>query len=192
MYSLFDIILASEAKQDDSAIDPSSLNNTQISNLLVDYIAKDKTDSFESLMSKVIHHLQSSKSKDSSNKIDLNTILNFRFRGNSLLMLAAEKNNLTIVSKILEYNDKLESVSINVNDSSDQNVTSLFFACRRNNIDMVKLLMSNGANPNIITQSGKHKFSTMLVAATQMNNIEMMKTLLNDTNNNYKHTFDWV
>ena len=54
---------------------------------------------------------------------------------------------------------------------------------------MVELLMSNGANPNIIPNDGRSA-TTMMLAAFK-GNLSLIKVLLN-VENKYKYGFNWV
>jgi ankyrin repeat protein len=63
---------------------------------------------------------------------------------------------------------------ININANNDTYETPLMYACKLNKLVFVKLLLSNGANPNIYSQ---HNYSC-LHSAIANNNSEMVKTLI--------------
>ena len=67
----------------------------------------------------------------------------------------------------------------------------MYYACHGSNAEMVKLLLSHNADPNIIPH-GDHEYAvTTLMAAAIAGNVEIIKLLLN-LNKTFKHSFDWV
>ena len=70
--------------------------------------------------------------------------------GKSILMYACEFGYLNSVERILRYAD--------VNLMNVKNQSALTFACKNNNIEVIKLLKKNGAKTNIIDGLGKFPF----------------------------------
>ena len=75
-----------------------------------------------------------------------------------------------------------------VNRVNFVNENGIFLACRNNNLEMVKLLMKHGGDPNI----RRNHSATTMISAGLKGNIEMLECLLNRTNDQFKHSFDWV
>lgn len=69
---------------------------------------------------------------------------------------------------------------ININAHSDTYETPLMYACKLNKLVFVKLLLSNGANPNIYSQLNY----SCLHCAIENNNYDMVKILI-DYNSDY-------
>lgn len=96
-------------------------------------------------------------------KIDKDTLDD---KGSSLLILACYRGNQEVA-------DFLISIKANLNYESD-NGTALMAAVVKNNMNLVDLLLKNGANPDLTDANG----ITALMLAVQFNNAEMVKQLL--------------
>lgn len=69
--------------------------------------------------------------------------------GNTLLHFAVEKNNLKLIKKLAPFN-------IDINSKNNENLSALQVACMRGNNDkIIKYLLLNGANKNVITDFGE-------------------------------------
>ena len=75
-----------------------------------------------------------------------------------------------------------------MNGVSYNNTTAIYEACFNNSVEIVKLLMKNKANPNIIPNNTYTQ--TTLMAATFNGNLELVKILLN-LDKSYEISFDW-
>ena len=62
-----------------------------------------------------------------------------------------------------------------MNFANERNETPLMWACQSNNIEMVKVLMENNANPNIVDVDNFSPF----MAAVQLGNRPIVEILLN-------------
>ena len=67
-------------------------------------------------------------------------------------------------------------------------MTAILNAAGTGNVSMLKLLMMNNANPNVISTE-KHR--TTFLYAAQHGNVELFRILLN-LNKEYPQSFDWV
>ncbi len=72
-----------------------------------------------------------------------------RYSGISLLTDAISKNNIDIVDILLKYGN-----NININEVSRNNVTALYLACYIGNIEIVKKLITYGADINKANNNG--------------------------------------
>ena len=69
--------------------------------------------------------------------------------GNTLLHFAVEKNNLKLIKKLAPFN-------IDINSKNNENLSALQVACMRGNNDkIIKYLLLNGANKNVVTDFGE-------------------------------------
>lgn len=94
--------------------------------------------------------------------------------GNSLLIETLNEN-IYSDSEILIFIEKCIEYNINLNFQNEKSDTALLIATRLyNNNDIVELLLSNGANPNIATIEN----FTPLHESSQSGNYEMTKMLL--------------
>lgn len=114
----------------------------------------------------------------------LDTVVNSthgRFK-RPLIVIAAEKNNLTAVELLLKH-------KAGVNHTDKTNWTALHQACKHGNLQMVETLMKNGGDPNIVAKDKDEQTCMMLAALS--GNVDVIKCLIN-ANKEYKHSFDWV
>lgn len=65
---------------------------------------------------------------------------------NCLLLAAAEKNDTAAAQSLIELGANINAKASN--STSNQNLTALYFALIHENIDLIKLLISEGANLN--------------------------------------------
>ncbi len=86
--------------------------------------------------------------------------------GSSTLILASYRGNIE-VAKFLIANVK----DLNYNSGMG---TALMGAVYKNQLELVKLLLENKANPNLVDANG----ATALILAAQTGNVEMIKLLL--------------
>lgn len=163
---------------------------------LYNHIIKQRTNEFNQLLKTILTSNNNTKdtSSNTDEKIDSNINRNVDYIVNkwkssdttnnrTLIATAAELNNQSIIESLIKID------SINVNHGDKFNRTAIYWACSNNNLPMLELLMENNGNPNVVTIDEQTQ-TTMMQAAFH-GNVSMMKCLLN-TENNYKHRFDWV
>ena len=156
----------------------SGMSSNQIAEKLYSYIDQDETQKFAVM-------LESINTKDS--KWDLNNILGkWTHKKDNLNILhkCVTSNSIEIAQLLFEKYNKFMKIN---NTSHNSTRTALVEACDQNSSDMVKLLMNNGADPNIIDKSEN---VTTLYAASKHGNKNIMQILLNDSNKN-KIEFNW-
>lgn len=145
----------------------SALNNKDI---------KRFTESFE-----VVSDEKLLKKVDS----DLNYVFNIKKYGvdeRPLLVSACIANSPEIIKTLLTVE------ALDVNNTDKHGKTAIYMACHVGNLEVVKLLLEKGADPNILpTLDGSE--STMIKTAYKGNR-DIMKELLN-LDGKYKYTFDW-
>ena len=83
---------------------------------------------------------------------------------------AIEKKDIKRVAEILQ------DTSFDVNKADNDNWTPLYWACRINNLDIVKLLLANGAQESINKANNDGK--TPLYLACWKDNLDIVKLLL--------------
>ena len=83
-------------------------------------------------------------------------------------------------------------MDVNTSATTDDNICilPLVCACQRDNIKMVELLMSHGADPNIRSTTDNDLLMYPIDAAAASGNLSMIKVLLN-VDKKYKLSFDW-
>ena len=82
------------------------------------------------------------------------------------LIIATYRNQLACVKFLIEHN-------VNVNRSSQEG-TALVGACYKGNLDIIRLLLNNGAEVDAVGSNG----STALIYAVLANNKELVKLLM--------------
>lgn len=107
-----------------------------------------------------------------------NPICNINFckvsNGQSPLFVACDRGYIKIVAQLLAY--KRMKCDINMTDS--HNRTPLMRACTKSHDEIVKLLLKNGADINILSEYGQ----SCLLSAFRINKAKICKILLNDDN----------
>ena len=88
------------------------------------------------------------------------------------IFAAIEKKDIKRVAEILQ------DTSFDVNKADNDNWTPLYWACRINNLDIVKLLLANGAQESI--NKADKLGSTPLYSACENDNLGIVKLLLAD------------
>ena len=88
------------------------------------------------------------------------------------IFAAINKNDHKRVKEILKYE------GFDVNKADNDNWTPLYWACRINNLDIVKLLLANGAQESI--NKADKLGSTPLYSACENDNLGIVKLLLAD------------
>ena len=88
-------------------------------------------------------------------------------KGSSMLILACYRSNNDVASFLINNNADINFVS--------KNGTALMACVVKNNIEMLDILISKGANVDLSDENG----ITPLILATQFNNLVMVKKLLN-------------
>lgn len=94
--------------------------------------------------------------------------------GDNCLNLASCIGNIKAVQLLLEYNKLNPTKLINLNFQNNSKWTPLMYASRNNYIEIVKLLLKYGADPNIYTNSKK----TALYWASIWNFMDIVQLLL--------------
>lgn len=93
--------------------------------------------------------------------------------GNSILHFAIIKEYLNIINFLLQYEN------ININIKNYNNETPLHYACIVNNLNIVKVLLEEGANPNNINLQNQNSLQYSVYYAKDNYNIQIIKELLN-------------
>jgi len=93
--------------------------------------------------------------------------------GNSILHFAIIKEYLNIINFLLQYEN------ININIKNYNNETPLHYACIANNLNIVKVLLEEGANPNNINLQNQNSLQYSVYYAKDNYNIQIIKELLN-------------
>jgi hypothetical protein len=91
-----------------------------------------------------------------------------------------EKKDIKQMYSILEY--IIDTINVNINDTDKDGNTALHLASKGNKIDLVKMLLFNGINPNIINYDKKIALNYAVIN----NNVDIFKVLLYK-NSNYKY-----
>ncbi len=86
--------------------------------------------------------------------------------GSRPLVIAADKGNFNTVLFLLDH-------GANINITDNTNLTALHAACYHGHVDVVDLLLSRHANPNVISENG-----TALTTACQKEHIDVIDRLL--------------
>ena len=84
----------------------------------------------------------------------------------------ARKGDVVAMKEILQEDSKL------INSKNKSGFTALILASYRNNIDLVSFLLKQGAQVNVLSETG-----TALMAATFKENVEVVKILLENNAN---------
>lgn len=87
-------------------------------------------------------------------------------RHTSLLHICAEKNNLTLMKRLMPYKP-----DVNIRDRLLR--TPLFYAAEKSNIEILKFLLDNGADPNAADRNN----SPLLYWAINFSSLEVLKML---------------
>ncbi len=95
------------------------------------------------------------------------------------LYRACKNNDINKVKKLLENNSKIQESRIDVNymDPDDNIFTPLVAAYGNENLEMMKLLLKHGADPNIQIIGG----NTLLIFATYFNSENIVLLLLENS-----------
>jgi len=93
--------------------------------------------------------------------------------GDSILHFAIIKEYLNIINFLLQYEN------ININIKNYNNETPLHYACIVNNLNIVKVLLEGGANPNNINLQNQNSLQYSVYYAKDNYNIQIIKELLN-------------
>jgi len=107
------------------------------------------------------------------NRADVNIVND---RGETPLYTAVSKGLLDIVSKMLQ------KYGGNPNILPSKNKSALVAACEKRNVDLVDMLLKNGADPNLtsVSQSGwESKYLPLSTAAAQGNSDDIIVLLIN-------------
>jgi ankyrin repeat protein len=88
-----------------------------------------------------------------------------------LVVMAVIRTNLELVTLLLEK-------GANANDRDDATLCALYRAVEKERQDLVDLLLTAGADPNLAVISGSFEGRTPLMEACQRGKMEMVKTLL--------------
>ena len=144
-------------------------NENEILTKLMEYIRKSNSRKFVGEFAKI-------RDKD-----HLQTLLNTRINDTYLIVEAAKKNNLNIVKLLAQ-----QHVNISYTDAKGE--TALHWSCYNNNDRMCEYFMHYGADPNIVTKSGKE---TPLIKAAYNGNLNILKHLFNEEKK-FLYSFDWV
>ncbi len=107
--------------------------------------------------------------------------LNSRYKnGNTLLHLTVEHDRCDFLVELLEFNPDLNIKGIfHVNIKGTFGMTALCLAGMEDNLEVAEILLTAGANPNIIhDRSYLFLFPTVLHYAIHNNNVEMTSLLL--------------
>tara|TARA_B100002052_G_C15878751_1_gene598205 strand:+ start:1148 stop:2068 length:921 start_codon:yes stop_codon:yes gene_type:complete len=106
--------------------------------------------------------------------------------GDSILHFAIIKEYLNIINLLLQYEN------ININIKNYNNETPLHYACIVNNLNIVKVLLEGGANPNNINLQNQNSLQYSVYYAKDNYNIQIIKELLNyHVNINHKDINLW-
>ena len=111
------------------------------------YINEEKEDEINRFLS------------DNSKTLKIWTYVNSENQNSTVLHLSVYKKNLTIIDQIINYckkklNDEKEKLEDFINKKNEQGVTALHYASFRGNIQIIKLLVENGAKIDITTNRG--------------------------------------
>lgn len=101
-------------------------------------------------------------------------------KGKGQIIVAIEKNDIEKVRKSLENND-INEVRKFIIDYHYNYLTPLAFACKKNNLEIAKFLIENGAdvNKNIMYgEDDKYSSSTPSMITCENNNLEMLELLI--------------
>jgi ankyrin repeat protein len=88
-----------------------------------------------------------------------------------LLLLVIQNNSIKTMKFFIEKN-------ININLQDNRGETALMYAIDYDNIEMIRLLLNAGANPNVLN-THNHTALTLAIVGNSSNNIEIIEMLLN-------------
>ena len=120
-----------------------------------------------------------SKTKEDVNKyVNNNNINNMNERGYTILMIAATNNYFELAKELI-----IRGADINIKTYC-VGETALFSACRKGNIDIIKLLLNNNADVNILNIYGE---SVLHVSQYDALNLLLQHPILNVINQKTIH-----
>jgi ankyrin repeat protein len=92
----------------------------------------------------------------------------FNYNANDMLYVYIQNNNVNMINHLLR--------DVKINNKNSNGATLLFFAVERNNYNIAKLLLENGADPNICNH--KERNESPLYQAITNKNYKMVKLLI--------------